>query len=137
MKTCAKCKEDLPLDSFYRSSQHKDGRQSYCKPCRAAYTKAWRPKGYDRQATKNRDLSRKYGITLEEYEGLAFSQDWKCAVCGAKPEKDLYVDHNHHTGEIRGLLCSPCNLGLGHLQDSTAVLRGAIEYLEENGSYGH
>jgi DNA-directed RNA polymerase subunit RPC12/RpoP len=129
MKTCSKCKKELPLDSFYKRKGTKDGLQYECKKCRASVNAT-----YDRAAYHRK---RAYGITLTEYEGMAFSQDWKCAICGSKTEKDLLVDHNHDTGQVRGLLCHTCNTGIGYLKDSTAVLRGAIEYLEENGSYGH
>jgi uncharacterized C2H2 Zn-finger protein len=57
----------------------------------------------------------------------------RCAVCrtdqpgGGKPV--FQVDHNHKTGEIRGLLCSRCNQLLGYAQDSTRILRAAQRYL--------
>ncbi|WP_083230265.1 endonuclease VII domain-containing protein [Curtobacterium sp. UCD-KPL2560] len=50
-----------------------------------------------------------------------------CAICGST--NDLRVDHDHKTGAVRGLLCSPCNVGIGWLQDDVALLRQAIGYL--------
>lgn len=36
---------------------------------------------------------------------------------------------NHETGEIRGLLCRNCNLGVGYLMDNTELMQSAIKYL--------
>lgn len=44
--------------------------------------------------------------------------------------KVLCVDHNHKTGEIRGLLCGLCNSGIGHFKDKIKLLKKAIKYLE-------
>lgn len=46
------------------------------------------------------------------------------------------IDHNHATGEFRGVLCRQCNRALGMFKDSPITLRHALEYLELNGSYG-
>lgn len=80
---------------------------------------------------RNSYLKRKYGITEEQYEELLLAQAGKCAICLCKPRtRRLAVDHNHKTGEIRGLLCSRCNHGLlGHAHDSIPVLERALEYL--------
>lgn len=57
------------------------------------------------------------------------SQMGLCAIC--KRPKKLNVDHDHKTGEIRGLLCSRCNLGLASFGDSIEGLEKAIDYLKE------
>lgn len=56
-------------------------------------------------------------------------QKGACAIC--KQTKKLVVDHNHTTKQIRGLLCSTCNLGLGMFQDNMDLLESAIRYLYE------
>lgn len=55
-----------------------------------------------------------------------------CLICGAGPaeKKRLFIDHDHSTDEIRGLLCPRCNRLLGNAADSVEVLRKCIEYLE-------
>lgn len=58
-----------------------------------------------------------YGITLEEYDRLLAKQNGVCAVCLRAPYgkyKWLYVDHDHSTGKIRGLLCLRCNFLVEH-----------------------
>lgn len=86
-------------------------------------------------------LKRNYGITMEEYQALHEVQGGVCAICG-QPETTvqgrtntpfcLAVDHDHDTGKVRGLLCTPCNRGIGFLRDDPAILERALEYL--NGS---
>jgi hypothetical protein len=81
-------------------------------------------------------LTRKYGITLGEYEALLESQGGVCAICG-EPELaanqygplPLAVDHCHGSGAVRGLLCSGCNTGLGKFRDDPELLRAASRYL--------
>lgn len=77
-------------------------------------------------------LMRKYGITIEQYDELLEKQNHCCAVC-EKYETEfktrLAVDHNHKTGEIRGLLCNHCNHRVvGRWTDGT-LLRRAADYL--------
>lgn len=77
-----------------------------------------------------RRLKKKYNLTPEEYENKVKSQDNKCAICQKVPTKKLVVDHCHSTGEIRGLLCNKCNMGLGHFLDSSETLESALRYLQ-------
>ena len=54
-----------------------------------------------------------------------------CFVCGSKPKtRKLHVDHDHATGEVRGLLCYRCNRGLSWFSDNPALLWRAANYLE-------
>lgn len=72
-----------------------------------------------------RDLKKRYGITVEQYDLLLKSQKGVCAICGGNnlDEKRLSVDHDHNTGEVRGLLCNTCNRKLGWFE----ALRESIE----------
>lgn len=52
-----------------------------------------------------------------------------CDVCKQKVHR-LVVDHDHRTGIVRGLVCGPCNTGIGCFQDSQAIAKSAAAYLE-------
>lgn len=80
------------------------------------------------RATK---LRLNYGISIEEYNSLLIRQNNKCAICGAEvgwSGRRLGIDHDHDTGEIRGILCQNCNIGIGHL-NNVDLLNKAITYL--------
>jgi hypothetical protein len=81
----------------------------------------------DKELIKDRNLKRVYNLSLEEYNQMIVSQDSKCKICD--DEVKLVIDHCHTTGNIRGLLCSRCNLTLGSIKDNILVLKKMIEYL--------
>lgn len=55
-------------------------------------------------------LRKTYDLSVEQYEAMLESQDHRCAICRRRAvTKNLHVDHDHATGEVRGLLCKPCN----------------------------
>lgn len=74
---------------------------------------------------------KKYGIEAGEYEVRYKAQGGKCAICqfATGASKRLAVDHNHSTGAVRGLLCSPCNRFVGRLRDSSDAFLRAYKYL--------
>lgn len=137
-KKCTRCGCVKPLPDYHREKRNKDGRRSECKQCfQTLQSRRYRTKGHTKAREYN--LRRQYGISPLDYEALLASQDNGCAICGKSPELNgqyLAVDHNHTTGEIRGLLCQPCNTGIGLLNDSPSQLRLALRYLEERGHYG-
>lgn len=77
---------------------------------------------------------KKYGLNYDTYLELNRKQNGKCAICGSEigdaMMNRLYVDHNHKTGKVRGLLCMECNIGLGKFKDNIDLLKNAILYLE-------
>lgn len=84
---------------------------------------------------KSYEKKYKYGITEEEYQQMVVKQQGVCKICNNPPVKFkpvLYVDHDHETGKVRGLLCHFCNAGIGMLKDSPALLKRAIKYLKSN-----
>jgi hypothetical protein len=72
-------------------------------------------------------LFKKYGLTPEQFHQLETLSDGKCAICNEVAK--LNVDHDHATGEVRGLLCRSCNIALGLMKDNVFILISAIEYL--------
>jgi hypothetical protein len=84
-----------------------------------------------------RALKRQYGLDLTAYYELLAQQGGKCAICGATPDQStygkLFVDHDHSTGEVRGLLCQKCNTALGMVNDDIDVLTSMISYLMVSG----
>jgi hypothetical protein len=79
---------------------------------------------------------RLYGLTLDQYDALVAEQRGLCAICGEPPAKGrgrrLVVDHDHQTGEIRGLLCGLCNVALGYLREDPKLFERAKAYLDRN-----
>lgn len=101
------------------------------------YQKNYREK--NREVLSDKERQRTFGITRHEYAELFHRQNGVCAIC-ANPEtatrngkvKALAVDHDHKTGNVRGLLCSDCNTGIGKLKDDRNVLLSAVKYLDEH-----
>ena len=67
-----------------------------------------------------------HGLSPAEREALIEEVGGVCAICG---DEGTQVDHCHSTGEIRGVLCRKCNMGIGHFRDNPALLLSAVEYL--------
>lgn len=109
---------------------------SLCKPCDLSRRKS----GIDRPAyARQWQLQRKYGIDLSGFDALWIAQRGLCGVCGVhltmpsmrkgQSPTSASVDHNHHTGNIRGLLCNRCNMALGLLEDSEKLLKRALSWV--------
>jgi hypothetical protein len=75
-------------------------------------------------------LRRTYNLTEAEYEKMLDHQGGRCYIC-QKPPKNvrLAVDHDHFTGQVRGLLCWQCNSLLAKARDDDLVLGRASIYL--------
>lgn len=74
-----------------------------------------------------------YGLTPEQFSAILSHQGWVCGICEtAEPggKGMWHIDHDHDSQEVRGLLCTTCNLGIGALRDDPVVCRKAAEYLE-------
>lgn len=107
---CAGCQSFVPL--FYCTG-------SRCKACASS-------------AAHERRLETTYGIDADEYRRIFHEvQGGRCAVCRNQPRSIRFaVDHDHKTGEVRGILCKRCNhdlLGGGH--DSVDTIWNALVYL--------
>lgn len=136
MKPCTKCGLEKQLEDFHKRAAMLDGRKSECKACTRLYQKQKYESGESRAAV----YKRQYGITLLQYDQMVEEQNSCCKICGdGNPggnRKRFSVDHNHDTGEVRGLLCGSCNAALGLFKDSPSILQSALTYLDNNGHYG-
>jgi hypothetical protein len=149
-KKCSKCGEDKPISEYYLKNgkpnnpckgcvreqaaqwakdnpeKNKASKQKYEKANKekiAKYQRAWR-------------LKTTYGITSDDFERLSGEQYGLCAICMNPPtERGLCVDHCHDTGEVRGLLCDSCNLGIGLLKDDAVLCENAMTYLERTNGH--
>ena len=81
-------------------------------------------------------LFKKYGITAQQYDEMFQNQNGGCAICGKEKngkKMNFVIDHDHLTGNVRALLCTQCNAGIGNFMDSPSLLRQAATYLESFG----
>ena len=81
------------------------------------------------KANARRFHLRRYGLTEEDFEALCKEQNGQCAICRNLFTSTPYVDHDHKTGIVRGLLCSGCNTGLGMFKDHPDILLEAANYI--------
>lgn len=149
-KRCRYCNEVKPRSQFHKSRSMRDGLHSYCKVCALIAQKCSYWSNLDQSRQRHRRMQRKhwrkqylkasYAISPEDYERMRIEQADRCAICGtlckptlAKDNKiyrTLLVDHNHTTSQVRGLLCSQCNLGIGCFCENANHLHAATAYLE-------
>jgi hypothetical protein len=136
-KLCRRCNRVRPAGDFASAR----GRlNSWCRDC----YRDWRRTNYqknppDPKARRNQHLRRKYGIDARQYDELYAAQGGVCAICEnpeskvggrlRKAKLSLCVDHDHDSGEIRGLLCLDCNTGIGLFRHDPSLLTAAIRYL--------
>lgn len=127
MKTPATCHPDRPnhskglCNSCYRAKCYR-----YNASVRATKRLA------AKRSVKDGQLRVNYGLGLAEYEQMLETQEGKCAICRRPPTKrQLSVDHEKETGNIRGLLCGQCNSGIGMLRHDPKLLQAAIAYLAD------
>lgn len=148
---CNMCKQWLPVEQFGINRARKCGRMHHCRVCcskknytrrtenpgaHKGYITEWRKKNKEHVTayTRRRDLMKKYGITEPEYAAMLIEQHGKCAVCGSDSPgngryKRFLVDHDHATGKVRALLCNPCNVAIGQVQDDPERLLALARYL--------
>ncbi len=147
LRICTTCKCEKELTDFNRQKCGHKGRNRMCRECANKYKfkKRKRIKNggkpgsiYPQYKVGTRDYTRNvylicvYGITLDEYNRLLSIQDYRCGICKTPQtdlNKNLGVDHDHITGDVRGLLCFKCNAAIGKLNDDIRLLQNAISYL--------
>jgi hypothetical protein len=109
-KVCSKCNITKPIQDFPRGAVTKDGYSTFCRECH-----------------RIKKAVHKYG---EEALPLLLVHTHLCGICGAVLEgAERNIDHDHKTGQIRGVLCHHCNIGLGSFKDDPLLLDKAISYI--------
>lgn len=132
------------------------GSQSRCKICDAYKHRVYRNANKEKCYRKNQEwkalngekvkayhaktrLMTRFGIKEEDYEYMMKLQFGVCAICGKSEGSSkypkLFVDHDHKTGLVRGLLCDLCNKGLGNFLDQPELLNSAAVYLVQPKNY--
>lgn len=142
-KVCRACGEMKPFAEFTRQKASPDGHEGKCKACHVAHSRehtlAWQardPEGFQR-SRRLTNAALRFGVTREEVAAVLEASEYACAICGT-PVRDkarpgdkarACIDHDHETGRIRGVLCDPCNNGLGRFEDDPERLIAAAHYL--------
>lgn len=134
-KSCSKCGEFKRHTEFSRNSGISHGMSPRCKECsRRKFSEDELAKMRADYASKRQHhldykLFQAYGITRKQWNQMTESQDYRCASCG--DVAPLCVDHDHATGEVRGLLCTRCNTALGLLREDTEIIVALAVYIEK------
>jgi len=166
-RICTKCKQEKSIDVFYKNASQGDGLHNECKICADTYKKQHQknnPTKYSEYSRKyrqnnlekskesqrkyrtkhaesmlNKSFKYRFNITLDDYNKMSEKQNGVCAICGEVNGKGrrLAVDHNHITGEIRGLLCMKCNVAVGKWGEDMQLFEKTLSYLKENYENGN
>ncbi len=135
-KVCSKCTKAREKKEFSARTTRSSGKASWCKHCLNEWRrqkKAENPEPF-REYEFKRGLRRNYGMTVEQYREILNSQNGCCACCGKHEslfKRRLHVDHDHDSGQVRALLCTECNPGIGYFGHSVERLEMAIRYLNK------
>lgn len=122
-KKCPDCGLVKAGTEFYTSSRVASGLYSFCKVCAKRRSRS----------REDRAMKSRYGVEMGWYDLTYKEQGGVCAICSSGTPGGngvrFQVDHDHDTGQVRGLLCARCNLGIGELKDSIEVLLSATAYI--------
>ena len=132
MRKCRTCGVEKELEEFYKSGRKgrpPEERHTECKECAKSRVK----RNHCPIRARSNELRRNYGITLEDYDRMLQDQGGACMVCLTTAESQrygrLHIDHDHETGEVRGLLCHHCNTALGLLNEDVSRMAAMIAYI--------
>lgn len=117
---------------------NKSPNKKVCPACGVTHTERYvrycsetcREEGKKRKRERQKERRfRGHPITKDEYDALHEKQQGRCWIC--EEESKLVIDHCHTEGHVRGLLCIPCNTGLGMFRDDVSLFSKAVEYLNK------
>jgi len=111
-----------------RNAQYRQRRAAYKKTEAGMIAERRYWSGTRRPVAERNRLKHRYGLTPEQVRDMEIAQHGLCAVC-RQAFASFHIDHDHATGAVRGLLCSPCNMAIGLFKDNKTSLANAIVYL--------
>lgn len=92
-----------------------------------------------KEYSRNWHMKKKYNLEPMEFQAYWQACLGKCFICRNDMEMPtktrgqalnvVAIDHDHRTGQVRGLLCNRCNKGIGFFEDNVDLLKKAIKYL--------
>lgn len=109
----------------------------YCVDCNYDKSKRWAQSEYAKAYMSKKHIYNTYRLTDEQFNRMFAECERLCSICkvpmvvGGRKSNSVCVDHDHITGEIRGLLCNNCNRAIGLFFDNKNILLSAVKYLEE------
>jgi len=116
LQKCRHCKLELEAHNFHADKKQSNGLYNICRSCRS-------------------NSRRLIDMSENKYQEILATQNNQCAICGKDANEfktALNVDHDYKTNKIRGLLCTNCNMGLGHFKDSLTNLHRALLYIAKH-----
>ncbi len=135
---CSKCGGTKYYTSWYtKKGMKKKYLNKNCRSCTLEAQKKYNNTPHGKAAItllQRKNHLKQYGLTPESYQEMVDAQNGVCWIC-QKPEKNgnnLSVDHCHDSGQIRGLLCRGCNMGIAGLKHDKNLLLVAIRYLKQD-----
>jgi hypothetical protein len=131
MRTCNRCNQTKPLASGFRLSRKtpNGGKPSYQHTCKECLKEEYANDTKSKERAKWRHIKSKFKLSQTQWEDLFNRQHGKCAICNEGINLSAHLDHCHTTNSIRGILCGPCNKGLGYFRDDVKRLESAAQYL--------
>lgn len=111
LRHCFACRQWQKQEHFTVDRSRRSGLAARCKPCMSDASTASR-----------------YGLTVAQLRLFRAKHGNQCGICSAITF--LYVDHDHVTGKLRGLLCPSCNTAIGLFKESPALFAAAVKYLQ-------
>ena len=127
------CGELKLLSEFTKDKSGRKGCRAQCKAC---VLKSRQKSPKYKIIQRNSNLKKYKNFSAERYQEFFTQQKGLCAACGETPSTGynnrLYVDHNHITGEVDGLICSRCNVAAGMLDDSSSKAIKLATYLHKH-----